>query len=110
MGPPPFGERNLLDLLTPFIGEALLQWGRRLSASGISFLRPASVTFLSGFNGAAAFRRAESPELPELAEMTPDASMGPPPFGERNVARRVYPAHGHGGFNGAAAFRRAESV
>ena len=35
MGPPPFGERNHYDVAHPGVREGELQWGRRLSASGI---------------------------------------------------------------------------
>ena len=37
------------------------------------------------FNGAAAFRRAESIQAQEPLASPPSASMGPPPFGERNA-------------------------
>ena len=109
MGPPPFGERNVahvpgrLRRASGFNGAAAfrraessgpepgaatscpLQWGRRLSASGIPRQLGRSRMLLRRFNGAAAFRRAELSAVALVSVVVTLASMGPPPFGERNI-------------------------
>ena len=111
MGPPPFGDGNSSSADAASVSLLVLQWGHRLSAMETRLRRTGTCVTASPFNGATAFRRWKlgpgEPPLPfaerrlqwghRLSAMETDGrswpsqytlapSMGPPPFGDGNMA------------------------
>ena len=110
MGPPPFGERNSISSTCCWRPTSSFNGAAAFRRAEFAISKPSANGLSLCFNGAAAFRRAEFHQAGVNEVVVPAASMGPPPFGERNGPDRPSTGRHTHRFNGAAAFRRAELV
>ena len=84
MGPPPFGDGNMVAV-TRFVVSTPLQWGHRLSAMETTVVGSGTIIIRATLQWGHRLSAMETGVDVRLRRPGCEASMGPPPFGDGNA-------------------------